>query len=109
MSELMLQLPESLYSQLESLAESEGVPLTQYILYSLTRQVASAYTVQVLPPEAVAQQRSDFEAFMQSLGKATDAQVEEFLAQREIVEPEPELQPEAVIKLRQKIAEQMVS
>ncbi|MBX3059529.1 MAG: toxin-antitoxin system HicB family antitoxin [Anaerolineae bacterium] len=109
MSELMLQLPESLYAQLESLAQSEGVPLNQYILYSLTRQVASAYTVQVLPPEAVAQQRSDFETFMQSLGRATDAQVEEFLAQREMVEPEPELLPEAVTKLRQKVAEQMAS
>jgi hypothetical protein len=65
------------------------------------------FSVQVLPPEAVAQQRRDFEAFMQSLGSATDAQVEEFLAQREVVEPEPELQPEIVTKLRQKIAQQL--
>ena len=48
MSRLTLRLPETLHRQLINLAEEEGISLNQYIVYALTRQVASAYTVQVI-------------------------------------------------------------
>ncbi|MDZ4872493.1 MAG: hypothetical protein CLLPBCKN_001881 [Chroococcidiopsis cubana SAG 39.79] len=48
MSRLTVRLPETLHQQLVRLAESEGVSLNQYIVYALTRQVTSAYTVETL-------------------------------------------------------------
>ncbi len=58
MAQLTLELPDTLHHQLVGLAEREGIQLTQYILYILTRQVASVYTVQVMPAEAVVQQEA---------------------------------------------------
>jgi hypothetical protein len=101
MTQLILELPDTLHHQLEGLAHHEGVQLTQYILYVLTRQVASVYTVQVIPEETVAQQEAAYLALRQQWGKASSAQVEEVLAKREVVEPEPELKPEVIEKLRQ--------
>ncbi|MDJ1173792.1 toxin-antitoxin system HicB family antitoxin [Roseofilum sp. BLCC_M114] len=49
MSQVELQLPETLHQQLTQLAENEGVSLNQYIVYALTRQVTMAYTVQAIP------------------------------------------------------------
>lgn len=103
MAQLTLELPDTLHHQLEGLAQHEGVQLTQYILYILTRQVASVYTVQVMPEEAVAQQEAAYLALRQQWGKASPAQVEELLAKREAVEPEPELKPEVVERLRRRI------
>ena len=42
MSRIMLDLPESLRQQLMQQAESEGVPLEHYIVYSLTRLVTAS-------------------------------------------------------------------
>lgn len=103
MAQLTLELPDTLHHQLEGLAQHEGVQLTHYILYLLTRQVESVYTVQVMPEEAVAEQKAAYLALRQQWGKASPAQVEEVLAKREVVEPEPELKPEVVEKLRQRI------
>ena len=103
MAQLTLELPDTLHHQLEGLAQREGVQLTQYILYILTHQVASVYTVQVMPEEAVAQQEAAYLALRQQWGKASPTQVEEVLAKREVVEPEPELKAEVIDKLRQRI------
>ena len=103
MAQLTLELPDTLHHQLEGLAQHEGVQLTQYILYILTRQVASVYTVQIMPEEAVAQQEAAYLALRQQWGKASPAQVEEVLAKREVAEPEPELKPEVIEKLHQRI------
>jgi hypothetical protein len=103
MAQLTLELPDTLHHQLEGLARREGVQLTQYILYILTRQVGSLYAVQVISEEAVAQQEVDYLTLRQQWGKASPTQVEEVLAKREIVEPEPELKPEVIEKLRQRI------
>ena len=46
MSRLTLRLPDTLHQQLINLAENEGVSLNQYIVYALTRQSSTAYTVQ---------------------------------------------------------------
>jgi hypothetical protein len=42
MSQLTLDLPESLRTELEHQAEREGVSLQHYIVYSLTRFVTAA-------------------------------------------------------------------
>jgi len=105
MAQLMLELPDTLHRQLAGLAKREGVQLTQYILYILTRQIGSGYTVQVISEESVAQQEADYLALRQQWGKASPARVEEILAKREVVEPEPELKPEVIEKLRQRIEE----
>jgi hypothetical protein len=105
-SELTLQLPETLHQQLESLAESEGVSLDNYIVYTLTRQVAVAYTIQVATPEAIAEQRANFDELLDELGSTSAAQVDEILANRPVVAPEPDLSPETIAKLKKLIANQ---
>ena len=42
MSQLTLDLPESLRLELERQAEKEGVPLQHYIVYSLTRFITAS-------------------------------------------------------------------
>lgn len=68
MAQLTLEIPDTLHHQLEGLAQREGVQLRQYILYMLTHQVASAYTVQVMPAEAIAQQEAAYLALRQQWG-----------------------------------------
>jgi predicted HicB family RNase H-like nuclease len=105
MAQLMLELPDTLHHHLEGLAQREGVQLTQYILYILTHQVRSVYTVQIMSEETVAQQEADYLALRQQWGKASSTQVEEVLAKRAVVEPEPELKPELMEKVRRRIKE----
>lgn len=106
MSEILMRLPQTLHNQLELLAGEEGVSLDQYILYSLTNQVANAYTIQRLPAEEVEKQVKDFAALRARWRKATSHKsVDQILAEREIGEPEPDLTPELVAKVRARIAE----
>lgn len=107
--ELTLQLPETLYHQLEVLAESEGVTLNHYVIYTLTRQASLAYTIQVSSPEVIAQQWADYDALLQRLGKVSDATVDDILATREVVGPEPDLHPETTEKLKMLIANQQTA
>ena len=109
MAQLTLELPDTLHHQLEGLAQREGVQLTQYVLYILTQQVASVYTVQVIPEEAIRQQEAAYLALRQQWGKVSPIQVEEVLAKREVIEPEPELKPEVIVKLRQRIDAKQIS
>jgi predicted HicB family RNase H-like nuclease len=102
MSRLTLRLPETLHQQLSHLAQSEGVSLNQYIVYALTRQVVSAYTIQATPIEEVNQQQQAFQALRQELGQASSVEVESVLAQREVVRPEPELSPEIIARFQQR-------
>ncbi|MGB8698763.1 MAG: YlcI/YnfO family protein [Thermosynechococcaceae cyanobacterium] len=103
MSRLTLRLPETLHQQLAHLAESEGVSLNQYIVYALTRQVSSAYSVQVLSEADVKQQEQSFSERLQQLGKASSAEIQAILAEREIVEPEEELSADVIHRLQQRI------
>jgi hypothetical protein len=104
MGRLTVRLPKTLHEQLAQLAEQEGVSLNQYVIYSLARQVALAYTVQPLPEQAVAVQRAAFTALLQHLGQASFAQVEAVLAERESVEPEPGLTADVLQHLQTRIA-----
>ncbi len=60
MSRLTLRLPETLHQQLANLAQGEGISLNQYIVYALTKQVTSAYTVKVASKEDIEKQQHNF-------------------------------------------------
>lgn len=102
MSRLTLRLPETLHQQLISLAEDEGVSLNQFIVYALSK-VSSNYSVRATTIEERQEQRQSFEKFLQNSRKASPEEIEAVLAEREIVDPEPELTPEIIARIRQKI------
>ena len=105
MSRLTLRLPETLHQQLETLARQENVSLNQYIVYSLTRQATWASTLRALPETAVAQQPADFSVLLQGLGQVPSEEVKKILADREEVQPEPDLNPDAVRRLQSCLAD----
>ncbi|MBI1924778.1 toxin-antitoxin system HicB family antitoxin [Candidatus Poribacteria bacterium] len=109
MSRLTLRLPETLHSQLKTVAQREGVSLNQYIVYALTRQVTLAYTVQAVPENTVEQQRAQFKELLQNLEQASDAEIKDILAEREIVEPEAELSPDVVARLQKRMTSEWSS
>jgi Ni,Fe-hydrogenase III component G len=96
MSRLTLRLPETLHQKLINLAEKEGVSLNQYIVYALTYQVASNYTMIIKSEIDRAQQYQEFKDLLAQLGQASTTQIETTLSQRESVEPESELTQEVV-------------
>ncbi|MDH6099100.1 type II toxin-antitoxin system HicB family antitoxin [Anabaenopsis sp. FSS-46] len=104
MSRLTLRLPESLHQQLSYQASQEGVSLNQYIVYALTRQVSQNYVVETVSAQTVEQQSISFQKLLNDLGQATPEEVKLALDTREVVEPENELTPDIISKLRQKIA-----
>jgi hypothetical protein len=62
--------------------------------------------IKLIPPEQVTEQSEAFEALLSRLGKAASAdEVEEYLAGREPVEAESELNSEAVIYFKKRIAQ----
>lgn len=103
MGRFTLRLPESLHQELESRAKREGVSLNQYIVYALTQQVASTYTIQVMPEASIQEQKARYEMLLQRLGSASREEVEAFLAQREPADPEDALRDEIVQKLEEKL------
>lgn len=105
MSEITIKLPDTLQYELDFWAQQEGVSLNQYIVYALTRQVTSGYVVQRMSPEEVQKQEEEFIALRARWGAlASDKEVDQILAEREIAEPEPELTPELVAKVQARIA-----
>jgi hypothetical protein len=106
MGRLTVRLPDTLHHQLTNLAGNEGVSLNQYIVYALTRQTTLAYTVQEVPKEKIEQERTSFEKLLKGLGlQATEEEIEEELADREIVEPGTELEQKAVKHLKRQMSE----
>ena len=103
MSRITLQLPETLHRHLVSQAQREGVSLQQYILYTLTRQLAHSYTVHVVSEEAVAQQQEQFGALVAELGQATPTMLTAAFAARDLSVPEPELTPDVLTRLRARL------
>lgn len=106
MSQLTVELPQNLRHQLEALAQSEGVPLSHYVLATLIRRAALSYTAQAVPETEVAQQRAAFATLLNSLGQASFAEIEKTMQEREAVEPEVGLTPEVVQRLQSRIAQQ---
>jgi diketogulonate reductase-like aldo/keto reductase len=104
MSRLTLRLPETLHHQLTGLADREGVSLNQYIVYALTRQT-TGYAV-VPATESPQQQEQHFQALLQQLKQGDSGAIASSLASREFVDPEPELTPEVVERVRSMIAAQ---
>ena len=104
MNEVTLQLPKTLYRNLEILAEREAVPLTQYIIYVLTRQITGDYTVKVIPEEDAIRQKESFNSLLKKWGKIPPSETDKILDRREPAEPEAEMDPEAVSKLKTRIA-----
>jgi uncharacterized protein (DUF1778 family) len=109
MSRLTVRLPETLHQQLVRLAESEGVSLNQYIVYALTRQVTSAYTVETVVETIRDRQKESFNTLLQSLGQASSAEIETLMAEREPVEPEESLTPEVINRLQERISNKKLS
>ena len=106
MSRLTLRLPETLHQQLANLAQGEGISLNQYIVYALTRQVTSAYTVKVASQEDIEKQQHNFNNLVAQLEQADAKEIDRVLSQREVVQPEPELTPDIVHCLQAKIRNQ---
>ena len=104
MSRLTVRLPDSLHHQLAVQAESEGVSLNQYLVYSLSRQVSMGkYVVQPVPAEQVEAETKEFQEFLANAPKATPEEIKQVLDEREYVAPESELDPEAVKYLEEVI------
>lgn len=104
MNQLVLKIPKTLHKQLEMLARNEGVSLNEYIVFALTRQATSSYTVRAVPEKEIQQQEDDFANLLQSLGQASFEEIEQVMQEREEVKPEEGLSPEVVRRLRSKIA-----
>ena len=104
MSRITLQLPETLHRDLASQAQREGVSLQQYIVYALTRQLAHSYTVHVVSEETVAQQQTQFAALLAELGQADATALTAAFAAREPSAPEPELTPDVLTRLHERLA-----
>jgi hypothetical protein len=103
MSQLTLQLPETLHQQLAHLAEHEGVSLNQYIVYALTRQAVLAHEIQIAPVAEVEEQKKAFQSLLKQLGQASTSEIESVLAARDRVEAEAELSADAVAHLQERI------
>lgn len=103
MGRFTLRLPKTLHDELEMRAHNEGVSLNQYIVYALTRQVASTYTIQVLPEQSVREQKENYQALLDKLGASSAAATHAFLAERAEGELEDELTEEMVARLQDKM------
>lgn len=108
MNQLTLELPDTLHHQLETLAQYEGVSLSQYALFALTREATLSYTVHSVPETETTQQRTAFAALLNSLGQASFSEIEKIMQEREVVEPETGLTPEVVKRLQSRIANQQI-
>lgn len=108
MGHIELNLPETLYHQIENVAQRENVSVDQYVIYALTRQITMGYTVFPLPEEDILEQEASFTKAVESLGPpASPDEVKAFMARREIAEPERRLDPELVKHLQNKISERI--
>jgi HicB family len=103
MSRLTLRLPETLHQQLINLAQKEGISLNQYIVYALTRQVSSNYTIELVPQAELEQQQMAFANLLAQLGQADTTESRNILSKRDVVEAEPELTQYLVARLKSKI------
>ncbi|MBI1765974.1 MAG: toxin-antitoxin system HicB family antitoxin [Acidobacteria bacterium] len=100
MNTVTLTLPDTLYRQLQGLAQTEGLSLSQYLLNAMFAYAMSNYRVRATSDTERLQQRADFLALLDRLGTASDDEIDRVLAERERVAPEPELSVETAAKMR---------
>lgn len=105
MRRFTLRLPETLFHRLKLLAQSEGVSLNQYLVYSLTRNVARTYRPIPVPKEEIAQQHAQFDRLIESLGTVSDEEFDAILAEGDEARLNTGLDPDVVARVEAKIAD----
>ncbi|MBD2490118.1 ribbon-helix-helix protein, CopG family [Aulosira sp. FACHB-615] len=75
MTNLNVQLPESLYKQIETLAAKENISIEQLVAIALSAQVSAWMTKDYLEEKA---NRGTWEKFQQVLSKVPDVEPEEY-------------------------------
>jgi hypothetical protein len=105
MSQLSLQIPETLHHKLLQLSNGEGIPLDQYIIYALTERVSQTYVVTKNTGVSLAQTQASIEKLRDRLGTTSPEEIQAILDEREIVEPEVGLSPEVINRIQRLIQE----
>lgn len=105
MNTVTLTLPDTIYQQLELLAQTEGLSLNQYLLNAMTAYTVANYRVHATSELERSQQRVAFLAQLDQLGTVSEAEIDHALAVRELVEPEPELDADMLSKFRAMLEE----
>lgn len=75
MTNLNVQIPESLYKQMEALATKENMSIEQLVAVALSAQVSAWMTKDYLEEKA---QRGSWEKFQQVLTKVPDVEPEDY-------------------------------
>ena len=104
MRRFTLRLPETLYHRLELLANSEGVSLNQYLVYSLTQNVARAYRPIPVPKEEIARQHAQFDKLIEALGCVSDEEFDNILSEGEWDGTGTGVDPHLAARIEEKIA-----
>lgn len=105
MSQVKLSIPQTLLYQLQSTAKQEGVSLEEYILFILSRQTILSSIAYKVSEEDAEYQYQNFNERISQFGKISTEEFEKVLLEREPVDPEPDLQPETVSRLKNRIDE----
>jgi 23S rRNA G2445 N2-methylase RlmL len=74
MSNLNVQIPESLYKQIETLAAKENISLEQLVAIALSAQVSAWMTKDYIEEKA---KRGSWDKFQQVLAKVPDVEPED--------------------------------
>ncbi|HYW19245.1 MAG TPA: hypothetical protein VE956_07995 [Nodularia sp. (in: cyanobacteria)] len=75
MSNLNVQIPESLYKQIETLAAKENISLEQLVAIALSAQVSASMTKDYIEEKA---KRGNWDKFGQILAKVPDLEPEDY-------------------------------
>lgn len=102
MSVVTLELPETLLETIKQEAEQAKVSVEQYIVFTLSRQSNPHYKVIMATTDEIREQEIKFAALRQSLGQPSREITERVLQERESIEPEKDLNPQATEILQSK-------
>ncbi len=105
MSQLSLQIPETLHHKLLQLSNGEGIPLDQYIIYALTERVSQTYVVTKNVGASLARSQASIADLRDRLGTTSAEEIQAILDEREVVEPEVGLSPEIIDRVQHLIQE----
>jgi hypothetical protein len=67
MSELIVQIPDSLKQSIEELAEKEGYSVSQFLASAAGEKLAVMMTIDYLKREAASGRREDFEHYLKAV------------------------------------------